>query len=158
GCLTRTQLDAVETYYGGLKNKKGELIFAGQALGNPLIPLRSSTEINVIDTVRIWAFQNPDYDWRSFDLDRDMPIIDKKVGFVDATDPDLAKFRAHGGKLLLYAGWADTGITPVNTVDYYQSVVKKMGNSTPDFARLFMVPGMGHCGGGDGPRTFDTIG
>jgi len=112
----------------------------------------------VSDTVRIWAFQNKDYDWHTFDLDRDMPIIDQKIGFVDATDPDLKKFKAHGGKLLLYAGWADTGITPVNTVGYYESVVKKMGASdTKDFAKLFMVPGMGHCRGGDGPDTFDTI-
>lgn len=157
-CLTPAQLQAVEVFYGGLKNKKGELIFAGQALGNPLTPLRSSSDINVIDTVRIWAFQDPNYDWRTFDLDRDMPIIDRKIGFVDATDPDLQKFKAHGGKLLLYAGWGDTGITPVNTVNYYESVVKKMGSTTTDFTRLFMVPGMGHCGGGDGPRTFDTIG
>jgi feruloyl esterase len=109
--------------------------------------------------VRIWAFQNKDYDWHNFDLDRDMPIIDRKIGFVDATDPDLKKFKAHGGKLLLYAGWADTTITPKNTVEYYQSVVKKMGaNETKDFTELFMVPGMAHCRGGNGPDTFDTIG
>src|SRR5262249_41939556 len=105
------------------------------------------------------AFQNPKYDWRSFDLDRDMPIIDRAIGFVDATDPDLAAFKGHGGKLLLYAGWADTLITPINTVDYYDSVVKKMeGAGAGDLARLFMVPGRGHCRGGDGPDTFDTIG
>jgi feruloyl esterase len=157
-CLTSAQLKAVETFYGGLKNSKGELIFAGQAIGNPLPALRSSNEINVIDTVRIWAFQDPNYDWRTFDLDRDMPVIDRKIGFVDATDPDLQKFKARGGKLLLYAGWADTGITPVNTVEYYESVVKKMGKTATDFTRLFMVPGMGHCRGGDGPDSFDTIG
>jgi feruloyl esterase len=158
-CLTQPQLKAVEMFYGGLKNSKGEIIFAGQVLGNPLTPQRSNQTVNVIDTVRIWAFQNKDYDWHSFDLDRDMPIIDKKIGFVDATDPDLKKFRGHGGKLLLYAGWADTTITPKNTVEYYQSVVKKMGaNETKDFTELFMVPGMGHCRGGNGPDTFDTIG
>ena len=53
-----------------------------------------------------------------------MPIIDQKIGFVDAVNPDLSKFKAHGGKLLLYAGWADTSITPENTVYYYESVVK----------------------------------
>jgi feruloyl esterase len=87
-----------------------------------------------------------------------MPIIDQKIGFVDATDPDLQTFKARGGKLLLYAGWADTAITPLNTVEYYASVVQKMGNGATDFTRLFMVPGMGHCRGGDGPDTFDTIG
>jgi feruloyl esterase len=159
GCLTPAQLTSVEMFYGGLKNSKGQVIFAGQAIGNPLPPLRSSDDINVIDTVRIWAFQNPNYDWHTFDLDRDMPIIDQKIGFVDATDPDLQKFKRHGGKLLLYAGWADTAITPINTVEYYESVAKKMGSKdASDFSRLFMVPGMGHCRDGDGPDTFDTIG
>jgi feruloyl esterase len=158
-CLTQPQLKAVEMFYGGVKNSKGEAIFAGQVLGNPLTPQRSSQTVNVSDTVRIWAFQNPDYDWRTFDIDRDMPAIDRKIGFVDATDPDLKKFKAHGGKLLLYAGWGDTGITPKNTVEYYESVVNKMGKAeTNDFTRLFMVPGMGHCRGGNGPDTFDTIG
>jgi feruloyl esterase len=146
-CLTPAQLKAVDIFYGGLKNTKGEVIFAGQTLGNPLTPMR------------IWAFQDPSYDWHNWDLDRDMPIIDQKIGFVDATDPDLRKFKAHGGKLLLYAGWADTTITPINTVEYYTSVVNRMGaNDTKDFTRLFMVPGMAHCRGGDGPDTFDTIG
>ena len=110
------QLKAVEMFYGGVKNSKVEVIFAGQVLGNPLTPQRSNQNINVTDTVRIWAFQNANYDWHTFDLDRDMPIIDSKIGFVDATDPDLKKFKAHGGKLLLYAGWGDTTITPKNTV------------------------------------------
>jgi feruloyl esterase len=157
-CLTPAQLKAVDVFYGGIMNSTGEVIFAGQTLGNPLTPMRSNQDINVTDTVRIWAFQDANYDWHSFDLDRDMPIIDQKIGFVDATDPDLKKFKAHGGKLLLYAGWADTGITPINTVEYYEHLVKTMGASnTKDFAKLFMVPGMGHCRGGDGPDSFNTI-
>ena len=158
-CLTPPQLKTVETYYGGLHNSKGELIFSGQALGNPLPALRGATDQpgGGFDTVRIWGFQNASYDWHQFDLDRDMPIINSKIGFVDAVDPDLSKFKAHGGKLLLYAGWSDTGITPENTVLYYENLKKKMGPQD-DFARLFMVPGMGHCRGGDGPNTFDTIG
>ena len=117
-CLTAAQLKTVETFYGGVKNTKGELIFSGQALSNPLPPLSPPKDVpsGGYDTVRIWGFQNEHYDWRTFDLDRDMPIIDAKVGFVDAVDPDLTRFRARGGKLLLYAGWGDTGITPENTV------------------------------------------
>jgi feruloyl esterase len=159
-CLTAAQLKTVETFYGGVKNSKGELIFSGQALSNPLPPLSPPKDVpgGGWDTVRIWGFQNEHYDWRTFDLDRDMPIIDAKVGFVDANDPDLTKFKARGGKLLLYTGWGDTGITPENTVAYYESVASKMGASHTDFARLFMVPGMGHCRGGVGPNTFDTIG
>src|SRR5687767_3772558 len=161
-CLTPPQLKTVEEFYGGTKNSKGELIFSGQALGNPLPALRGIQPGGApgggFDTVRIWGFQNANYDWNTFDLDRDMPIINSKVGFVDAVDPDLSKFKAHGGKLLLYAGWGDTTITPENTVLYYESVLRKMGGNQGDFVKLFMVPGMAHCRGGDGPDTFDTIG
>jgi feruloyl esterase len=160
GCLTAAQLKTVEMFYGGLKNSKGELIFSGQAIGNPLPPQRGNIPAlgSGNDTVRIWGFQNPNYDWNTFDLDRDMPIINSKVGFVDAVDPDLSRFKARGGKLLLYAGWGDTGITPENTVLYYENLLNKMGKNQDDFTRLFLVPGMGHCRGGPGPNTFDTIG
>jgi feruloyl esterase len=159
-CLTPAQLKTVDMFYNGLKNSKGELIFSGQALGNPIGAQRGSIPAvgSGNDTVRIWGFQNPDYDWSSFDLDRDMPIINSKVGFVDAVDPDLSRFKARGGKLLLYAGWGDTGITPENTVLYYESIIAKMGRDQGDFTRLFLVPGMGHCRGGPGPNTFDSIG
>jgi feruloyl esterase len=159
-CLTPAQLETVETHYGGLRNSSGELIFSGQALGNPMPTRRStnSTPGGGFDTVRIWGFQDADYDWRSFDLDRDMPIINQRVGFVDAVDPDLRAFRENGGKLLLYAGWGDTTITPENTVLYYESVRQEMGPDQAEWMRLFMVPGMAHCGGGPGPNTFDSIG
>jgi feruloyl esterase len=83
-----------------------------------------------------------------------MPSIDAAVGWVDAVDPDLRAFKAHGGKLLLYAGWRDTGISPENTVHYYESVLDEMGEQQSDWLRLFMVPGMEHCGGGPGPNAF----
>jgi feruloyl esterase len=158
-CLTPARLRTVETYYGGLRNSAGELIFSGQALGNRMTAQQGMGEnANVSDTVRIWGFQNPEYDWREFDLDRDMPIIDQAVGFVDSDDPDLRDFEAAGGKLLLYAGWGDTTITPENTVLYYESVLGEMGAGQDEWMRLFMVPGMGHCGGGAGPNSFDTLG
>jgi feruloyl esterase len=157
-CLTRPQLQAVQEYYSGVKNSKGELIFSGQAIGNPVPPSRSTAPTYVDPVVAILAFQNPDYDWKTFDLDRDMPVIDQKVGFVDAVDPDLTAFKAHGGKLFLYAGWSDTTITPQNTVFYYESVLNKMGKNQGDWVRLFMVPGMAHCRGGLGTDIFDSIG
>jgi feruloyl esterase len=157
-CLTEPQLRSVDMWYGGLKNSKGEMIFSGQALGNPMRALQGMGEnSNVSDTVRIWGFQNENYDWHDFDLDRDMPIIDAATGFVDSDNPDLRSFEGHGGKLLLYAGWGDTAITPENTVHYYETVLEEMGEEQDDWMRLFMVPGMGHCGGGPGPNTFDTI-
>jgi feruloyl esterase len=158
-CLTAAQLKTVNTFYGGVKNSKGELIFSGQALGNPIGALRGTNQSpgGTFDIVRI-AFNDPNLDWQKFDLDRDMPLIDKAVGYVDSVNPDLSKFKAHNGKLLLTHGWADTGITPETTIWYYGSVLDKMGKNQSDWMRLFMAPGMGHCGGGPGVNTFDSIG
>lgn len=159
-CLTPGELTSVQTYYGGLKNKKGELIFSGQALGVPLPTLTAAnTPPNpfAFDSIRILGFQNANYDWHDFDLDRDLPKIDAAAGFVDATNPDLRAFKAAGGKLLLYAGWRDTGITPENTVLYYESVRKELGPEQGDWMRMFLEPGMGHCRGGPGINTFDSL-
>jgi feruloyl esterase len=104
---------------------------------------------------RFVAHEDPAWDWRTFDLDRDTSLIDKKAGFIDAVNPDLSAFRARGGKLLIFHGWNDGGsggaISPQNTVNYYSSVLAKMGSQQQDWLRLFMVPGMEHCGGGPGP-------
>ncbi len=159
-CLTRDELETVETYYGGTKNGKGELIFSGQALGVPLPALAPTADRpppGAWDSVRILGFHDPNLDWRTFDLDRDMPLIDKATGFVDAVNPDLRAFDAHGAKLLLYAGWRDTGITPENTIHYYESVLGELGAPQDDWLRLFLVPGMGHCRGGPGPNSFDAL-
>jgi feruloyl esterase len=157
-CLTDAQMQTVETFYGGVKDSKGELIFSGQALGNPIGAQQPANQApgGVFDLVRI-AYNDPNVDWQTFDLDRDLPRINAAAGFIDAVDPDLRAFKAHGGKLLMYAGWIDTAITPENTVLYYERVLDEMGDEQTEWMRLFMVPGMAHCSGGPGPNTFDTI-
>jgi feruloyl esterase len=103
--FTDAQMKTVETFYGGVKNSKGELIFSGQALGNPIGPQRPTNQApgGVFDLVRI-AYNDPNVDWQKFDLDRDMKYLDDKIGYVDAVNPDLSKFKKSGGKLLLTAG------------------------------------------------------
>ena len=71
---------------------------------------------------------------------------------LNATDPDLSAFRERGGKLILFHGWSDAAIPAVNTINYYRSVVAKAGAKEAEtFVRLYMVPGMQHCGGGPAP-------
>jgi hypothetical protein len=110
---------------------------------------------------RYVAHEDPAWDWRTFDLERDTALIDKKAGFIDAVNPDLSAFRARGGKLLIYHGWNDGGsggaISPQNSVNYYSSVLTRMGSQQHDWLRLSMVPGMAHCGGGSGPNQVNWM-
>ena len=83
----------------------------------------------------------------------------KTAAELDATNPDLSRFRARGGKLIMYHGWNDPAISPWNSIAYYQSVQKAMGDSAAsEFLRLYMVPGMEHCVGGPGPSAFGQLG
>jgi feruloyl esterase len=79
---------------------------------------------------------------------------------MNATNPDMNAFFSHGGKLLLYHGWSDPQVPPLNTIKYFNSVVKNLGGAdkAADRVRLFLAPGMGHCGGGEGPSVFDKVG
>src|SRR5262245_44571287 len=95
----------------------------------------------------------------SFDLDTELALAIKNAGLIEANDPDLAKFKARGGKLLLYHGWADPGPAPENTINYFSEVTKKLGGGNQDsWMRLFLLPGVGHCGGGVGPDQADFLG
>jgi feruloyl esterase len=104
------------------------------------------------------AYQDANWDPKTFDLDKDLKSVDEKVGsIVNATSPDLRAFKARGGKLILYHGWNDTAISAGNTINYYQSVLSKMGGKQDDWIRLFMAPGMQHCGNGPGPNQVNWM-
>jgi feruloyl esterase len=92
-----------------------------------------------------------------FDYAKDIPKYADARALLNATNPDLSGFRARGGKLLMYFGWADTALPPVMAIDYYLKAVGTNGLTTPDFFRLFMVPGMFHCRGGVGTDRFDAM-
>lgn len=159
-CLSPAQLETVEIYYGGVFNSAGEEVFAGRALSVPLsamVPSEQAPTAFLFDSISILGFEDPDYDWRSFDLDRDLPMIDQKAGIIDANDTDLRAFKARGGKILMYHGWQDPGISPKNAIDYYIGVMHEMDENPQQWLQLYMVPGMGHCSGGPGPDSFDTI-
>jgi feruloyl esterase len=110
---------------------------------------------------RYMAFEKdePSYDWRTFNLQRDLPKIATIAEILSPTNPDLSGFSKSGGKLLLYHGWADPAISAYGTVEYYNQVVAKAGGKAKadEFARLFLAPGMHHCRGGPGPDRFDSL-
>jgi hypothetical protein len=99
----------------------------------------------------------PEYDWTSFNVDADLDKIQPVRATLDATDPDLSRFKARGGKIVSYFGWADPALNPLMGVGYYERVMQRFGPATAEFYRLFMVPGMFHCRGGIGVSTFDAF-
>ena len=111
--------------------------------------------LGIVDShFKYLVFQNPDWDFRTLNFDSDVALADKlDKGIINATDPNLKEFVAHGGKLILYHGWNDWGIAPQNSVNYYNSVVAAMGGAdeVQNSIRLFMAPGMRHCGGATVP-------
>jgi feruloyl esterase len=105
------------------------------------------------------VFKDPKWDFKTFDFDRDVALADRiDNGLINATEGNLKPFTSRGGKLLLYHGWGDQLIAPQNTVNYFGDVNGALGATAAAAVRLFMVPGMAHCRGGEGPNTFDMLG
>jgi len=165
-CLTQPQVDTVKMAYAPATNRNGGLIYPGLVPGGEtgwtlLSGIRPEPNVIDIGMYRYVVHQDPEWNWRAFDLEGDAGLADGKVGYIDAINPDLSAFKARGGKLLIYHGWSDGGsagaISPLNSVNYYSSVLSKMGPGQDNWLRLFMVPGMGHCGGGPGPNQFNVL-
>ena len=178
-CLTPKQVQAVKDIWRGPTNAAGEVIYPGLVPGGEADPggwarwvtgpepFRSIHYLAANDFMKFMVFNNPDWDFRSWDYARDLPTALERTGpALDANDPDLRPLRDAGGKLLLYHGWSDADISPLGTIDYYEEAVRTVGGGadaeaalaeTQTFFRLFMAPGMGHCRGGPGPDRFDAL-
>ena len=164
-CLTAAQVEAARKVMSPATNPHtGAEIFPGLEPGTELAwaGLVGGPEpvATALDQFKYVVFKDAGWDWRTFDLERDLAAANAAdAGTINAVNPDLKRFAGHGGKLLMYHGWSDGSVAPRASVTYYNSVVKAMGGSakTAGWVRLFMVPGMGHCGGGEGPNSFDTL-
>jgi feruloyl esterase len=162
-CLNPAQVAAVQAIYAGPKSPSGKEIFPtfepGSELGWNLLAGQQAASV-AADSFAYVVYKNPKWDWKTMNLDSDVTQIEKAyASLIDATDPNMKPFFAHKGKLLLYHGWSDQAIAPENSVNYYSRVVKNLGGEAKasDDVRLFMVPGMAHCAGGEGPNDFDKM-
>lgn len=106
------------------------------------------------------VYKDPKWDWHNFGSPADVDAaLRKSTGLTDFDYPTLKSYFDRGGKLLLYHGWSDTTISPIGTVDYFHSIVQRLGkNVVNSSVQLYMVPGMGHCDSGDGTDSFDKVG
>lgn len=158
-CLSDTQVRAIESIYDGTRNPRtGELIYFGDVRGSEaqLMQVYGDTPLSRNFNINHWILP-PDRSAASFDFDRDMKAMDDALAAeVNAMDPDLSRFAARGGKLIIYHGWEDGLITATDSLDYFQRV-KANGKDKEAFARLFLVPGVQHCAGGEGPSLFGQV-
>ncbi len=179
-CLTQPQVEALEKIYAGPKNPRtGEQIYPGYEPGSEAEPGGWSLWILGPSAHSLFGnsfygqavHEDPHWDWRTMDFDHDVRLADEKTGAIlNSYNPDLRTFRDHGGKLIQYHGWSDAAIAPRDSINFYEDVGAFLGQY-PDprstnptdiqgFYRLFMVPGMQHCAGGQGATSFgnDDIG
>jgi feruloyl esterase len=167
-CLTAAQITTLKKLYEGPEDAKGRKIFPGYLRGAEEGPGGWGTWITgpAPGKSLLFAFSGgyfsnfvygkADWNYKDTSVDQAEKAADEKTAqFLNATDPNLVAFKKRGGKLILYHGWNDPAISALNTINYYNDVVSKMGvRETEAFARLYMVPGMQHCAGGAGPDSF----
>ncbi|WP_454762252.1 tannase/feruloyl esterase family alpha/beta hydrolase [Caulobacter segnis] len=164
-CLTQAEVATVRAFYSGPTDRAGRAQFFGWPKGSEapghfgwdFLQSRFKGQPPFVSLFK-WVF-GPDWNWAGFEVDRDMPKVDAALdaSVNDATRGDLRKFRARGGKLIIYHGWADSLVPPDQSIAFYDRVAKDAGGvgQAQSFARLFMAPGMAHCGGGGGPDSFN---
>ncbi len=162
-CLNSSQVKAAKQIYAAPVNPRTKKeVFPPMEPGSELgwtalagpVPASVAT-----DTFKYWIFNKPDWDFLTLNLDKDVETADKIDNHRNnAIDPNLKPYFSHNGKLLMYHGWSDQLIAPENSINYFHNVVNAVGASkAADSIRLFMVPGMAHCQGGEGPNTFDQV-
>ncbi|HMD99354.1 MAG TPA: tannase/feruloyl esterase family alpha/beta hydrolase [Terriglobia bacterium] len=171
-CLSAPQAAALKKIYAGPHDSAGHQLFPGYLPGGEegpggwgiwitgSAPGRSLMSFFGVGYFSEMVYEKADWDYKTFDVDAALKLAEAKTAHaLNATDPDLKPFQTHGGKLIVYHGWADAAIPAPNSINYYASVVAAMGQpDTDSFLRLFMVPGMQHCTDGPGPNSFGQAG
>ncbi len=159
-CLTAAQVDTVRKFYSGPTNSRtGQHLYPGMQPGS-----ESGWKYYFANTpppyaaIFRWVF-GAEWNWKNFEFDRDFDKMNAQLASsVNATNPDLSRFRKAGHKFILYHGWADWLVVPGESIAYWEAVRNQdKTERTSDYLRLFMVPGMQHCYGGPGADKFDAL-
>lgn len=164
-CLSAGEVAAVKALYRDVRTAGGRLVQPGLPVGSEYqwggwaTAVKSAGGDFARQFYRYMVYEDVDWDVNRFDVSRDFPFARKKVGPVlDAVNPDLRPFLSRGGRLLMYHGWDDAAIPAGNTLNYFGAMRRAVGKLGADRTRLFMLPGVGHCAGGNGPSSVDYLG
>lgn len=165
-CLSAPQVQALRLALDGRRKSTGESVALGyepDAIGGIFFPTDLTSPANPQGSWsnhwRYAVFENPAYDFTTFNWDTDVDFARGKEGpTYDTVTGDFSAFADRGGKFLMYHGWADSLITPALSLDTWSRMRAQMGTAkVASFARLYMVPGMDHCGGGTGTSNFQLL-
>ncbi|CAN5344003.1 tannase/feruloyl esterase family alpha/beta hydrolase [soil metagenome] len=168
-CLTPPQIVTLDKIYSGATNPRtGAQIYPGLAVGSEAswgAVLGDNVMPPRIDFWRLWAREDKpgdnSWDWWRFDFDKDLiPGFTKIAPLIDQTSVKLDPFKSRGSKLIVFHGWGDSSVSPKASIAYFDKLRAAQGSQSAvdSFARLFLVPGMGHCGGGPGATSFGNAG
>jgi feruloyl esterase len=163
-CLTVEQVAAAKKIYSPVIDPRtGKEVFPGDEPGSEprwTINAGGAKPLGMSDDLfKYVVFKDAAFDARSLDVSKHLELGRKAdAGTISATSPNIRPFVDRGGKLIIYHGWGDTNVPPRSSVNYYNALTDTLGAKQVEQAvRLYMVPGMGHCGGGEGPNTFDMV-
>ena len=163
-CLTPPQVETAQMIYSAAVNPQTKRPINGLERGSELgwtdLGWTASARATGLDQFRFLVFGDPAWTVQKFNFESDIVRAeDTDNDTINALDPNLGAFIKQGGKLIQYHGWSDPQIAPAGTSQYYERVVETLGgrDKIDESYRLFMAPGMGHCGGGEGPNTFDMV-
>jgi len=172
-CFTQVQIKAIKSVYDGIINE-GKMIYPGFPFGGEnepggwfewiVGPNQSTMQLNFpslqfgfgTEMLKYLVFQDPDFDYSSYDFSNYLDVTQYASSYLNATSTDYSGLKNRKGKMIIYHGWNDPALSALSTIEHYDNA-KNADKEIEDYIRLYLLPGVLHCGGGPGPHEVDWL-